>query len=605
MIDQIKQVNALDYTVIILYMLMLSGVGIYLTRFNRTVDDFFKGGGKIPWWIAGLSTFVSGFSAFMFVAAAGYTYKNGLSAVALFTSAFWGYWLGYFVFATKWKRARLSSPMEYLSRRYSQTTTYYYTLISIVPAVLGLGLGIYILCIFISTATGMIGWSFDLGIVQLNGLEVTMIVTGLVLLIYTSAGGLWAVVITDVLQFLIIAIISVIIFPLAFDALGGGQGFFQGIGRLFHDAPDGYLTLKGVGERPSFYLAYLVNIFLGYNAAWFIGQRYYSVPSEKDARKMAVMCSSLSLILPLLWIAPTMAASLLFPSMHSLWPQLADPTEASFVTLALTLLPNGLIGVTISAMLAATMSTVDTELNYIASILVRDVYIRMKEKLNVAPPTEAQQLRLGRRAVLILGLLAIAAALMVQKAKGVFDFALMYYSWFGPAMLTPVLLGFVYTKTPSWSAMAAVTSGLLVVLAGNVVFDVGQYQYEMNVFGGVLTSGLVFFLSSLWPERNADAKQRIARFAQDLSTPAEAAHERWAPNTIGSYKIVGVLTALIGLMLIGLEFVPSSAEVHELNFLAGAGALVVGLLILWYFKRKMKEFQTFDKKSTEPKESIS
>ena len=116
MLDSIKQLNTLDYLVIVLYLLMLSGVGLYLTRFNKTVDDFFKGGGKTPWWIAGLSTFVSGFTAFMFVAAAGHTYKNGLAAVLLFTSACWGYALGYFVYAVKWRRARLSSPPD-TSRR--------------------------------------------------------------------------------------------------------------------------------------------------------------------------------------------------------------------------------------------------------------------------------------------------------------------------------------------------------------------------------------------------------------------------------------------------------------------------------------------------------
>jgi len=87
------------------------------------------------------------------------------------------------------------------------------------------------------------------------------------------------------------------------------------------------------------------------NAAWFIGQRYDSVPTERDARKMAILCSVLSLLLPLLWITPTMAAQLMFPSISEIWPQLAEPAEASFVTLALTLLPNGMIGVTIKQQL--------------------------------------------------------------------------------------------------------------------------------------------------------------------------------------------------------------------------------------------------------------
>jgi Na+/proline symporter len=589
MIDQIKQLNILDYLVVVLYMAMLSGVGIYLAKFNKTVDDFFKGGGKTPWWIAGLSTFVSGFTAFMFVAAAGHTYKNGLSAVLLFTSAFWGYWLGYFVYAKKWRRARLSSPMEFLTKRYSQNTTYYYTLLSIIPAILGMGLGIYTLCIFLTSALGIIGWQINLGLVTLSGLELTMIVTGVVLLIYNSAGGLWGVMITDVMQFLVIVIMTLMIFPLAFLALGNGEGFVSGMQRLWSEAPDGYLNLQDLFNRPWFYLAYLTNIFIGYNAAWFIGQRYDSVPTERDARKMAILCSVLSLLLPLLWITPTMAARLMFPSISEIWPQLAEPAEASFVTLALTLLPSGMIGVTMSALLAATTSSVDTGLNYLASIIVRDIYVRLKETFSKRTPSEKQQLRVGRYTVLILGVLAIASALIVQRAKGVFEFALLYYSWFTPSMFTPVMLGFVYTKTPSWSAMASATTGLLLVLACNVVFDFSAHQYEANVFVGVLSSAAVFFLSAFWQDRDPKARARIAAFAQELATPATASEKTWDFNAMNSYKVVGVLTAGVGVVLILLMLVPASSAAYWLNAVAGFGTLAVGLMMVWYFWKKTRE----------------
>ncbi len=585
MAADIKHLNVLDYLVVVLYMLMLSGVGIYLSRFNKTVDDFFKGGGKIPWWIAGLSTFVSGFTAFMFVAAAGHTYKNGLSAVALFTSAFWGYALGYFVYAVRWRRARLSSPMEFLTKRYSQTTTYYYTILSIIPAILGMGLGIYTLCIFLTTALGIAGWQLNLGMATLSGLEVTMIVTGVVLLIYNSAGGLWGVVITDVMQFLVIVIMTLLIFPLAFIALGNGSGFLAGLQKLWTDAPSGYLSWQDVFGRPGFYLAYLTNIFIGYNAAWFIGQRYDSVPTERDARKMAILCGVLSFLLPLLWITPTMAARLLFPSIQTLWPQFAEPAEASFVTLALTLLPNGIIGVVMSALLAATTSAVDTGLNYLASIIVRDVYVKFRP----TAPSEKQQLRMGRITVLTLGGLAIISALIVQKAKGVFDFALMYYSWFTPSMLTPVMLGLVYTKTPSWSAIASATIGLLLVLAANTIFDFSAHQYEANVFIGVGASAFVFFISSFFKEKDAAARERIGAFSQNLDTPAVVAEYKWDFNTMNSYKVVGVLTAGVGAVLILMMLVPATIEVRVLNLIAGAGTLAVGLIMIWYFKKKTQE----------------
>jgi Na+/proline symporter len=585
--DQIKQVNVLDFIVVVAYLLMLTGVGIYLTRFNKNADDFFKGGGKVPWWISGISTFVAGFSAFMFVAAAGYTYKNGLGAVALFTSAFWGYGLGYFVYATRWKRARLSSPMEFLTRRFSQGTTYYYTLLSIVPAVMGLGLSIYILCIFIATALGITNLTISVGLFTFTGIELAMIVTGFVMLIYTSAGGLWAVMITDVLQFFVILIVTVLIFPLAFLALGGAGGFLHSFTRLATESPAGYLSFSDVASHPTFYLAFLFNSFIGYNAAWHIGQRYYSVPTEKDARKMAVLCAVLSLILPFLWIAPTMAARILFPDIAKIWPQLAEPAEASFVTLALTLLPNGLIGLTISAILAATMTSVDTSLNYLASILVRDVFIKLKQAFAGSVPTDRTQLRVARITAFALGLLAIITAILVQRTKGVFDFALMYYSWFGPSMMTPVMLGLLYSRTPSWSAIAAATVSLAFVLVANTVVDVAPYQYEVNIFGGILVSAAVFFLSSLWPEKEAGARSRIEAFARDLKTPADEMTRGWDKNALHSYRIVGVLTIGIGVALLLLMIVPSGSAVRLLTLVTGLSTVGLGFGMILYFRRQL------------------
>lgn len=586
--DQIKAVNILDYAVVVAYLLMLSGVGIYVTRFNKTLDDFFKGGGKIPWWISGISTFVAGFSAFMFVAAAGYTYKNGMGAVVLFTAAFWAYGLGYFVYATRWRRSRLSSPMEFLTRRFSQGTTYYYTLLSVVPAILGLGLNIYILCIFVSTSLGITDLTFNIGVARVSGLEFSMIVTGMVMLIYTSAGGLWAVVITDFLQFLIIVIVTVLIFPLSFMALGGESGgFVHGISRLFTESPPGYLSLHDVASRPAFYIAYLVSSFIGYNAAWHVGQRYYSVPTERDAKKMAILCAALSLFLPLLWIAPTMAARLLFPSIGTLWPQLTEPAEASFVTLALTLLPNGLIGLTISAILAATMTSVDTQLNYLGSILVRDVYVKVRNAVGVDSPSERHQLLIGRLTAFGLGLLAIVTAIIVQRTHGVFDFALMYYSWFAPSMLTPVMLGLVYTRTPSWSANASATAGLVMVCLVNLVFSVEPYQYEWNIFGGVAVSTVVFFLSARWTEKNSDRRASLQAFSRDLAHPATEVPLHWDPNALQSYKIIGVVTIGIGVALLALDLIPGSGDVAMLNLVTGICTVAFGVAILWYFKRQL------------------
>jgi Na+/proline symporter len=354
------------------------------------------------------------------------------------------------------------------------------------------------------------------------------------------------------------------------------------------------LSLRDAGARPLFYLAYLTSSCIGYNAAWHVGQRYYSVPTERDARKVAVLCAVLSLLLPLLWVAPTMAARLLFPTISQTWPQLSDPSEASFVALALTLLPNGMIGLTISAILAATMTTVDTSLNYLASILVRDVFVRLRTTFGRAALQEKRQLRMSRVTACVLGTLAIATALIVQRTKGVFDFALMYYSWFTPSMLTPVMLGFVYTKTPPWSAGVSATVGLSVVLLSNVVIDVSPYQYEVNIFGGILVSGTVFFLSSFWNRRDRDSRSRLDAFVRDLATPAVSSSFAWDLNALHSYRVVGLLTIAIGGALLAMLFVPAPHDVFVLGLIIGVCTVGLGTLIVLYFRSQMRKLPSHE-----------
>jgi hypothetical protein len=156
-------------------------------------------------------------------------------------------------------------------------------------------------------------------------------------------------------------------------------------------------------------------------------------------------------------------------------------------------------------------------------------------------------------------------------------------------MFIPVMLGFVYTKTPSWSAIASATTGLLLVLACNVVFDFSAHQYEANIFVGVFSSALVFFLASFFPERNVQARERIVAFARDLATPAMTEGQRLDFNTMHSYKVVGVLTVGVGAGLLLLMLVPTSSAVWMINFVAGLGTLVVGVMMVWYFKKKVKE----------------
>ena len=389
--------DGLDYAVIGLYMLTVVGIGLYVSRFNRRTEDYFKGGGHIPWGLSAVSLFISGFSAFMFVGAAGVAYGSGGGALVLFSLAGPAYLFGYFVYGVLWRRTRIDTPMQFLGRRYSPGTTYFYTLLAVFPNVLILGIWIYTLCILTSSALGFNALTFDLGVATVDGFELSILVTGVVLVIYTMLGGLWAVMVTDALQFLILFILTLVMLPVAYHFLGDGS-IVDGVGRLVREAPEGYFAVTLAGQPKLFWASYFISVVLGYNVQWHIAQRYYSVPDERDTRKMALWCAGLGVLMPLLWITPVLVTPVLFPDLAAMWPELAEPSEAAFVTLALSVLPHGLLGFMVAAIFAATMSSADTTFNWLAAVLTKDVYVPVAERLGGPRRRSAASSSSGRRA---------------------------------------------------------------------------------------------------------------------------------------------------------------------------------------------------------------
>ena len=583
---EMKTLNAIDYSLVALYMVIVVVTGIYLSRYVKKTDDYFKAGGKVPWLMAGLSNFVSGYSAFMFVAAAGFTYKNGLAAVLIFTSAFWAYWLGFFIYGVRWRRTRITSPMEILSRRYSPSTTYYYTLLSIIPGIIGLGMGTYTLCIFISTALGFNSLTLTIAGLQVTGFQLTMVIVGIVMIVYTAFGGFWAAIISDVIQFLITLIMTLAVFPLALLFLGEGN-LLVGVQRLIGGSPEGYFSPLQSDHSPFFFGAYFLNVFMGYNVGWQIAQRYYSVPDERDTRKMAVLCSTLSLVAPLLWILPVMISRQVFPHIAELWPQFADPTEASFVSIALLVLPHGLIGIVVSAILAATMGQANDTFNWLAAVLTKEIYVRLKRRFSLREATDRAQVIVAKLIIIIAGLLGISVALYIPRFGGAFEFALYFYGIFGPPFMLPVMIGLVYTRTPWWSAIASSAAGLvaeLIVLA--VIGSNHPNRYELLVFTGLIVSGGIFVLSRQFPNKKKEDDHRLELLRRDLATPVYAEDRSFDPSGFSAYRIVGIVAMILGGILTLLVFYPSSASDRLVNFLCGAFTLSIGLVLTYALRQR-------------------
>ncbi|MEX0330471.1 MAG: hypothetical protein AB3N64_03515 [Puniceicoccaceae bacterium] len=599
---ELSFLNRLDFTVVGLYMLAVLGVGFYVARFNKATTDYFKGGGHIPWKMSMLSLFISGFSAFMFVGAAGITYGNGGGAILLFSFALPAYLLGAWVFGWRWRRTRLDTPLQFLTRRYSQGTTYFYTILAVVPNTLVLGIMIYTLCIFISTAMGINTTVFDLGLFTLNGFQLTMLVTGMVIVVYTTLGGLWAVMVTDAVQFLIVLLITMVMTPLAYTHLGGGNPI-DGISRLFAEAPEGYFSIGLEGKPFLFWPTWFIYIIFGYNVNWHIAQRYYSISDERDTRKMAYWCGGLSFIMPMLWILPILVTPILFPNIHELWPDLAKPSEASFVTLALAILPHGLLGLLTAAIFAATMSSTDTTFNWLGAVLTKDVYVPLTEKVRKETPSERTQLWVGKGVVASLGIIAIWISVNIQKYGGAFDVYMKAESLYKITLFVPVFFGLLYTRTPWWSAIASVAAGVISVLAVgvaaafqtedslsfmNILFadmEVSTFglvftRYELNALVGLAVSGGVFLFSAFLDKRTGLFKERIESFEKDLQTPAhEDPDHKIGPEGLKAYRLMGILAIGLGVVLLILSVFTMTSG-GWLNAIVGGLAIGIGFITI-------------------------
>lgn len=580
----LNHANAADYALIALYFGIVIFVGWYSSRKNKNTDDYFKAGGQVPWFLAGVSNWVSGFSAFMFVAAAGFTYKHGLGAAVVFTAATWAYLVGAFYFASRWRRARINSPLEFLTRRYSSSTTYFYTVTAIVPQVIGIGQGLYILCIFVSTALGFANEQHAILGLNLTGLELTMISIGIVMIVYTVIGGLWAAVLSDAVQGVIILVTSLLILPVTFRYLGNGDGIGAGFARLWREAPEGYFGLNGQTGDPLFLLSYAAASMLGYNVAWWQVQRYQSVPDERSARKMALLCAGLSFFGPLLWILPVMGARIIFPNIAEVWPQFAAPEEASFVGLALMLLPHGLIGFVIAAILSATLGQASDGFNWLAATITRDIYVPLRRRAGLPVPGEKNQMRVGQVTMLVIGVLGIVAALFIARTGGAFAFALKYYSLAGPGFMMPVFLGMIYRKTPWWSGMASCLAAFTAAFGLMAAGAFPENDYERNIISAITAATVVFVISAFFYRKDDPRSAEVQRLDADLRTPVPVDPDQPAGG-LKDFQMLAMVSVLLGVVLIACVVLPSSPLAPpSINVVAGVVLFVIGGL-LWRASR--------------------
>lgn len=212
----------LDYITIAVFAAGIMFVGSLFSSTGKNMKSFFAGGGNVPWWISGLSLFMGFFSAGTFVVWGSIAYSMGFVAVTIqLTMAAAGFAVGLLI-APRWNKTGCLTAAEYITRRYGASTQKLYTYIFLFISIFTTGSFLYPIAKIIEVAAGI-------------PLSSSILILGVFCMIYVSLGGLRAVVVTDVLQFIILFAAVIIVIPLAFGEVGGVPEFLARVpGGILH-----------------------------------------------------------------------------------------------------------------------------------------------------------------------------------------------------------------------------------------------------------------------------------------------------------------------------------------------------------------------------------
>ncbi|WP_375444742.1 sodium:solute symporter family protein [uncultured Fibrella sp.] len=548
-----SQLKTLDYTAIVLYMIMMSGIGIFLGRFVKNINDYFKGGSGVSWIAGGISNFMTKFSTFIFVAYAGIAYSDGLVAITVLWSTIFPSLIAVFFFAKRWKRAGILSPVEFLETRYNAPIRQIFSWSGVAFKLLDDMIKLYSIGLFVTAASGI-------------PFETAVIVCGIVVTLYTVVGGFWAVIVTDVVQFVILFFATLILVPLAYNAAGGFD-HMQAV------MPQNMTWFNGKKGMPLFLVAYYVLIIIRYSGNWTFIQRFYSAKNETDGQKLAILSAILFFIFPVIFLFPPLAAKVILPNLEN--------PEMAYVSLCLKLLPEGIMGLMIAAMFAATMSVLSAEYNVTASVLTRDIYQRV-----FRPNASGKEsLLVGRLMTLLVGFIVTVGALFVGGFGGAFEANKLLAGVFAVPMIVPVIFGILMRKPQPWGALATLFLGTIL---GFVLNMNKAISWEAATLIEIAFCTVIFMVSGFFPSKDGAYNQKVNAFFYKLTIPyvpeADTADQSVFKDAIK--LMYGIAFGLTGLMFVIMGFPSRGMLSGQLALVAGVLCLILSAF-LWYQARKV------------------
>lgn len=459
---------SIDVVIVIGYLALMIVCGfISMKRASGSASQYLVAGRNLPFWVffpclsavilGGGSTFGSATKSYQYgMSGAWPTLMFGLGVVVVGL-----------VLARRLTGLRVFTLSEMLERRYAHGTRYvsavvsaFYTVMIAVVQIVALG----------TVLKSLLGWD----------LNTSIVVGGLITLVYTMLGGMIAITVTDVIQFVLMTIGILILIPAGIIKVGG-------LDQLVAQVPPEFLTMTNVSGGKM--LAYFLLLFLGIMIGQDIWQRMFTARTEDIARKGAVAAGAFSIFWGLSMGVCGMLAYILIPG-------LSNASEA-LPQLVMEVLPAGLSGIVLAALMSALMSTVDSAVLAAATLVTNDL---MRPLLDLDDKAE---MKASRYTTGVIGLVVIALGVWVGDVWTALDTA---YAYLSGCIFVPVMAGFFWRKASWQGALTSIVVSAIVVTVSIFLTNVSSLDPIMY---GMLSGSLSMMVVSLLVGKGEQQKQVV------------------------------------------------------------------------------------------------
>ena len=435
-------IRGVDLFIVAAYLVAIPVFGVYFRKYVRTEEDYFLAGKMLPWWVISMSIIGTNIGAYDYMGAAGGAYRFGIAQAHYeWIGAIPAMILAALLFVPYYWRAGVYTVPEFLGKRYNVA-------VRVIEAVLW---GVFLACVL-----GVFFWASGLMLNEYLGIpiELSLVITAVIVGVYTITGGLAAVAMTDVVQLLVMFIGGVALTVLGLWTVGGWSGLVDKIVPTHPQHFELFLPL----DNPTYpWLGMIFGLAFVLSPAWWcchqaIIQRTLGARTEWDAKAGMLFAAFPKMFVPVLVVLPGLLALALNP--HLVGPEM----DKAFPWLIKHLLPAGLAGLVFAAFMAALISSVDSTLNSAATLWTRDIYQRFIKK----DASDKHYLNFGRMITFFFVIWAIFFAPVTKQFPGIYVAMQTLLSIFQGPTFAITLLGIYWKRATQWGGLFGLLGGVAV-----------------------------------------------------------------------------------------------------------------------------------------------